>query len=805
MSITKAEMQEVLREFARDLRPAGNFGGGAPSGGTGAVGGAASSAANTGINLLGTAAGEAAGAVRRLATNSFSAADAIGTIGKTLEAAGVPFSSSITSIAQQVNGANESIKVLGNSGVDLAGDLGKFNKVVVDSGVDQEKFNRTLRDSGNAYSGVGLTMNGAAQNVLGFSRDLQTVPFIEQMKRAGTTQQEVAELAMISLKERRGIDLNDKKAREDMLENTVRLSGEMNEVARLTGVSRDEQMKKLAKDKENVVVQAELMGMDKDATSRYDLLKTTLGPLGETVSKLTDELFTGGIRTQEGANRMAALGPAGRQLEEAVLLQKNAVTAEQKTRAEAAMAEAKSAVARYQQSEAFLAQVKTDKSATGDAAREMMAQNAELKGRATAAATAGGVGLAPGAKPPSDAEIQQSRLDAAKRDTLRVTPDGKPIEGAAISTALNQVQERIFQEAKVASGELQKLNQIAGQQLLKLGAVQEKLDPRVMGADGRPVRREDTPTGTVIGSGANAARNALQDLQNYSNSVPAVDPATRQRLGGRQPPTRADGGPVGPGEPYWVGEEGPELVTFEQEGEVIPTDKIAGLGQDANQQDPFADMNSMFSGMQERLQSQMPDFGEMFTSMTVDIPDIGSIFADKIPKPSDIESLVPNVNDMFSGKFPGMAELESLIPDMSSLFTTSLPKTEDIERAMPDFDVLTSELASISPVSAFENINPPTNDTVAENPTFNIDYDAFGAEIARSMTPPATQNAEEKERMMTRAQPEEVSGATLNDLKDQLVQLNTNILELIAHSATSAENTGMAVRATRDLNGNLFA
>ena len=802
-------MQDVLRDFAKELRPAGNFGGGAPSGGGGG-GAAVSSIATTGVNLLGTTAKEAAGFVKDLATNSATASTALGAVGNTLkEVLGNKLGGEITAIAQQINRSNENLKLSGNAGVDFAGDLGKANKALVDSGVDQERFNRTIRDSGTAYSGVGLTMNNAASNVLGFARDLQTVPFIDQMKRAGTTQQEVAELAMISLKERRGIDLNDKKAREDMLENTVKLSGEMNEVARLTGVSRDEQMKKLAKDKENVMVQAELMGMDKDATNRYDMLKTKLGPLGETVSKLTDELFTGGIRTQEGANRMAALGPAGRQLEEAVLLQKNAVTAEQKTRAEAAMAEAKSAVARYQQSEAFLSQIKYDKSATGDAAREMMAQNAELKGRATAAATAGGVGLAPGEKPPSDAEIQQSRLDAAKRDTLRVTPGGQPLEGAGISTALNQVQERIFQESKAAAGLLRDLNATAGRQLVENQKLNQLLDPKVTLPDGRRVDRtspEAPKDATIVGGVADGAGTLAREIRNLANGAttgPAAGGTSRPATG--QIPPRAEGGPVSPGEPYWVGEEGPEIVTFEQAGEVIPTDKIAGLGQDANQQDPFADMNSMFSGMQERLQSQMPDFGEMFTSMTVDIPDIGSIFADKIPKPSDIESLVPNVNDMFSGKFPGMAELESLIPDMSSLFTTSLPKTEDIERAMPNFDVLTSELASISPVSAFENINPPTNDTVAENPTFNIDYDAFGAEIARSMTPSATQNAEEKERMMTRAQPEEVSGATLNDLKDQLVQLNTNILELIAHSATSAENTGMAVRATRDLNGNLFA
>ena len=785
-------MQDVLRDFAKELRPAGNFGGGPPGGGGGgAAQGAVSGIATTGVNFLGTAAKEAAGFVKDLATNSANASTAIGAVGNVFSSVFPKLGGEITAIAQQINRSNENLKLSGNAGVDFAGDLGRANKALVDSGVDQEKFNRIIRESGTAYSGVGLTMNGAAQNVLGFSRDLQTVPFIEQMKRAGTTQQEVADLAMVALKDRRGIDLNDKKAREEMLENTVRLSGEMNEVARLTGVSRDEQMKKLAKDKENVMVQAELMGMDKDATNRYEFLKLKLGPLGETVSKLTDELFTGGIRTQEGANRMAALGPAGRQLEEAVLLQKSAVTAEQKTRAEAAMNDAKAAVARYQQSEAFLAQVKTDRSATGDAAREMMAQNAELKGRATAAATASGVGKAPGEKPPSDAELQASREAAAKQQTLRVTPGGQPIEGAGISTALNQVNERIFQEAKKTADLLMDLNNKAGRQLTESVKLNQVLDPKVTLPDGRKVDRtspEAPKDATIVGGIADGAATLARELRNLSNGA-----TTGEAAGGASRPStsqipdrqrRADGGPVVPGEPYWVGEEGPELVTFEQAGEVIPTDKVADIGKDAKKQNPFADMNNMFSGMQERLQSQMPDFSAMFSSMTVDMP---------------------NFTDIFAEKFPEMSEMESLIPDMSSLFTAGLPKTEDIEQAMPDFDVLTSELASISPMSAFENINPPTNDNAAENSKFDINYDAFGAEIAKSVASPAALSAEEKQSMMTRAQPEEASGATLNDLKDQLVQLNTNILELIAHSATSAENTGMAVRATRDLNGNLFS
>jgi len=773
MSITKDEMREVLREFASALRPSSGFSGGTGGGGGGGGGGAAAAeSVITGtLAPLVTATKELSSAFISLTTGSYTASDAVKGFGNVLSSVNGDLGKHFTALGTQIVGANENLKQTGKAGVDFAGDLGKFNKAVVDSGADQERLNRVLREQGTQYSGVGLTMNNAVENVLGFSRDLQTVPFIEQMKRAGTTQQEVADLAMVSLKERRGIDLNDKKAREEMLENTIRLSGEMNEVARLTGVSREEQMKKLAKDKENVMVQAELMGMDKDATNRYDMLKTKLGPLGESVSKLTDEIFTGGIRTQEGANRMAALGPAGKQLEDAILLQKNARSAEDKQRAEAAMNEAKAAVARYQQSEQFLSQVRLDKSAVGDAAREMMAQNAELKGRATAAATERGAAAAEGRAPLTDAQIQQAREDQAKRDTLRVTPDGKPVEGAGVSTALNQVQERIFQESKAAAEELRKLNTLAGQQLNENRKLNEKISPRVLDAEGRPVRREEVPNGTLVEAGGNIVRDLSSTVENLRPT-----PATQEQKDKLR--KKADGGPVQPGEPYWVGEEGPEIVTFEQPGEVIPTDEIANLGQE-KEPTPFEDMNNMFTSMQSKVQTSMPDFSQMFETMELDFPDIESLIADK---------------------FPEMAEIDALMPDFTNLFTNSMPSTDDITQAMPDFDVLTSELASISPVTQLEGLTLPTPQ-VPEMPKFDIDFDAFGSEIAKSLTPPAPPVEEKSAPEVTEPK---TDNATLNDLKEQLVQLNTNILELIAHSATAAENTGMAVRATRDLNGNLF-
>jgi hypothetical protein len=117
---------------------------------------------------------------------------------------------------------------------------------------------------------------------------------------------------------------------------------------------------------------------------------------------------------------------------------------------------------------------------------------------------------------------------------------------------------------------------------------------------------------------------------------------------------------------------------------------------------------------------------------------------------------------------------------------------------MPDFDSMFNDLATISPLSSSDSLNMPDIGPPPSAKSKGTSYDDFGNEV--STTSPT---AEEKESMTSRAEP--ADGATLSDLKEQLVQLNTAVMELVAHSAQTAENSGATVKATKDLNGNLFA
>lgn len=76
-----------------------------------------------------------------------------------------------------------------------------------------------------------------------------------------------------------------------------------------------------------------------------------------------------------------------------------------------------------------------------------------------------------------------------------------------------------------------------------------------------------------------AARPSLDKyLATYNAIKKKQGPAAAKRYAQSQNSTRASGGPVRAGQPYLVGEKGPELVVPQQSGKVIPNNKLSSGG-----------------------------------------------------------------------------------------------------------------------------------------------------------------------------------------------------------------------------------
>jgi TolA-binding protein len=92
------------------------------------------------------------------------------------------------------------------------------------------------------------------------------------------------------------------------------------------------------------------------------------------------------------------------------------------------------------------------------------------------------------------------------------------------------------------------------------------------------------------------------------------------------------------------------------------------------------------------------------------------------------------------------------------------------------------------------------NDTTSES------VESISSRLSNVKNDKATTESEEAVDATEEPKFEEQSNkASLNDLNEQLIQLNTSIRQLIQHSAESVETAGRQIKATKSLSGNRFA
>ena len=188
--------------------------------------------------------------------------------------------------------------------------------------------------------------------------------------------------------------------------------------------------------------------------------------------------------------------------------------------------------------------------------------------------------------PTQDAESIKD-INAALRSTI-----GEQVSQALdkLAKAQNTTSEKLLKDAVESPGGITQLRKQLAQQ-----------DPKIKTAlDSRAAVDNAVNRGKEAGTNIPDERRGKSDLdfsdfyksiteglKNGFNNVKEIfvnQPSTvninRGAGGAPQPGTgtnveqRADGGPVKKGVPYWVGEEGPELVVPEEKGQVIATGKV---------------------------------------------------------------------------------------------------------------------------------------------------------------------------------------------------------------------------------------
>ncbi len=382
------------------------------------------------------------------------------------------FTSEITKGTATATGLVDTYKLFTNVGVNFGNDALQFRDNIARTRMSVQEYSDVMGKLIPNITALGGTVTDGAKRFGKMSEEFSQTKAADELRQIGYTTKEYNEVLAISLAGRKNIDFQDADSRKKANMAAADLAMEMDKVAQLTGVSRQEQQRTLQEKQGNARVQAaieqQVRAGGADAAAAYQKMAVQMKGLG--LDKLSDEIYSGQALSQKSIAQLNALGPAGNQLRDAINQVRNATDAESRARADAALREAQAAVARQVTSDQSLNQIRYGQGETAEALGEISisARNYanginEEKERARRAGKEisdqeAAQNLERRARFTQDLASGKAEADA-KRELEQATRTGTEAEKAAAAAKLKEV-ERAKMEAKPTEALILVLNRL---------------------------------------------------------------------------------------------------------------------------------------------------------------------------------------------------------------------------------------------------------------------------------------------------------------------------------------------------------
>lgn len=670
----------------------------------------------------------------------------------------------------------KSMRETGRAGITMGGDLTGFNAAVKGAQLTFPEFEAQVRRGSEGIAGLSSNMDKSAKAYLGVMKDVQESEAGIQLKKAGVSAEELAQVTQLSMSRKRTFDFEDEKSRIQARDSAIALATEMNEVAKITGKSKEAQIAGIKSQLDKAEVEATLTQRGNAYRDQFEKMQASLGALGPSVQNLASEIASGGVRTKEGTAQLAALGPAGQQLQRAVLAQEAAAKSGSKEAKDAALREvelAKLAVIKYQQSDQYLEAVKTDTSEVGLQRRKQF-----MEARAASAALESSVkqveekAKKEGRKLTPD-EIAKEARQLQKQEVTDITTgtkrdaSGKAVEDT--SQALFRTTNNMDNALKVAGGAIARSVDSTVKESDKLTAGLGKLNNLL----------DRTPT-------TGSMQNVVRSLPGQSGVGVDSESATPGRTPGTPYQRRDVGSKAATGN--WFEDFGAgKIMELHKREAVVPEAKVPEFMKDMMAKMPIP-----------KQPTGMPS------------PDVMKDMMAKLPIPKETNTIGPNFfNDMMSKIVPPKDKAGAgAMPDFMKDMMSSLPMNASASQKAPpiDMNAMVSKMTKNMP-----SIKAPNPSELASG--FPMGGDLFGS-LRTSISSATSSLAKKPEAPAPVVQPAPVQTAppvrgtttASENVQDamltQLNMLNKNVMQLIAHSAESVSLSTTQLRATKGLSGN---
>ena len=215
----------------------------------------------------------------------------------------------ITKIGDSAIHINKALNEVAGSGVNFGNNIGKFTEDVVGARMSIPEFARVIGESGQKIAGLSGNAQKGAEAFLKVGQEFSESPAVRQLNAVGVGSEELNRVLLISAVNRRGMDMTDKLVRDTVNLAAQSMAVEMDNIARLTGVSRQQQEKQIQDQMKKVEVELALASMSEQERAAYEKNITALGAFGTKYQDVMTIVATGGARNAEDNMKMAQMGP----------------------------------------------------------------------------------------------------------------------------------------------------------------------------------------------------------------------------------------------------------------------------------------------------------------------------------------------------------------------------------------------------------------------------------------------------------------------------------------------------------------
>ena len=212
----------------------------------------------------------------------------------------------LSKLGGSVIAVNDSLRVASENGIYFANNLSQYQSAVSHARMSLAEFNEITRNNITSIAGLGAGMDKSAQAFLKIAKDVQQEPMAYALQATGVRVEEFGKILSISTQARKFQDLTAEGSQKAVAESTVKLAVEMDNLARLYGISRQEQQRELERQMAKAEVLARLDSMSTEEQSRYISALNEMKKYGTDIADLFEEITTGGIRTAGGTASAAA-------------------------------------------------------------------------------------------------------------------------------------------------------------------------------------------------------------------------------------------------------------------------------------------------------------------------------------------------------------------------------------------------------------------------------------------------------------------------------------------------------------------